>query len=152
MSAYIVDNRTIDIIIDGMAAFEVNVYSGGRWLRPSESIEDRQAVGQMLLDANYESVNARYDESEKAPEYQRALPSFVRGLYKFSSTKALNILLGCVWNFEYQSCEAEGWNDNPVRNALAQLEREAMRRVFDLAGLPHCWGVESDEELAELLK
>lgn len=152
MSAYIVDNRTIDIILDGMDDLDIGVYTGGDWICPRHSVAERQAVGQMLLDANYESVNARYDESDKAPEYQRVLPFPVDDLYRFPSIKSLNILLGCIWNYEYQACESDEWESSPLRNALAQLEHEAMRRVFDIAGLKHCWGIESDEELAELLK
>lgn len=152
MSAYIVDNRTIDIIVDGMAAFDVYVVIDGRVLRPRTSDTDRQTVGQMLLDQNYASVNARYNEAAKATEYKRALPQYVRGLSGFQSVKALNVLTGCASNYEYQACETDDWKGSPLHCALCNLEYEVLRKLLDRAGMPNCWGIESDEELAELLK
>lgn len=71
MSAYIVSDETISVIAKGLVEYGIET-------REVE-LSDAQIIianlrykpfGQWLLDQNYKSVNYRYDEDTKTPEFE----------------------------------------------------------------------------------
>lgn len=86
-----------------------------RALRP----ESASAVGQLLLDANAASVNTRYRENETyVYDYQR--PAHV-----FEPIEILKAIDG----FNYQSCEAPGWETSEAHRYCYQLRETMIRRL-----------------------
>lgn len=74
MSCYVVDKKVIDLMVSWI--FDHNDYKAENYHYDGyrgillDVKEMRNAIGQSLLDANYDSVNCRYDENRKAPTYE----------------------------------------------------------------------------------
>lgn len=63
--------------------------------------ETPDKFGQMLWDENYKSVNARYNEKDKAPKFEYHPPVKVP-----ASPEAYAAIFGC---YDYQTCEHDGY-------------------------------------------
>jgi len=87
VSAYIVNDETISVIVKGFVEYDVD-YTADDY-RP-----DRCSIGQSLLNQNYKSVNYRYNESTKPHSFQYTNININEGM-----------LLGCIDCYEYQACE-----------------------------------------------
>lgn len=92
MSAYVVNNETINCITNGLIEWGFI------------DISDAVKVGQMLFDENVTSVNYRYREKDFAP------------VFKFTPKQYEELdYYGCVKCWQYQTCEydncedGEGW-------------------------------------------
>lgn len=115
MSAYIVDIEMIHVLIqsaqnfgDTLDALELN----------GERVDIRYHLdefGQMLVDANYASVGARYGEDTKAPTYRFKRPKFAY----WPPVAILKALDG----YEYQACESADWDTSGARRFCDELRR-----------------------------
>ena len=115
MSAYVVDIEMIHVLIQSAQNFAA-VYD--RFTLNGERVDIRYHLdefGQMLIDANYASVNARYDEDTEVPTYK-----FTRPRYAYWPPVAV---LKALDGFEYQACEAEDWGTSGARTFCDQLRR-----------------------------
>lgn len=102
MSCHIVTNNHIHAIVEGFADSNV----GGR-----PSIERLTQVGQMLLDQNYASYNARYGEKLTPCKYT----------YKeVKLLKPIEIIKLCQ-SLDYQSCETEDYKKSDARDFIVDL-------------------------------
>ncbi|WP_196716789.1 hypothetical protein [Actinomyces trachealis] len=118
MSAYVVDIEMIHALIQSAENFAscFNHFTlGGERGDVSYYLDE---FGQMLLDANYASVNARYGEDTEVPTYR-----FKRPRYAFWPPVAV---LKALDGYEYQACEAEGWLDSDARRFCDELRRLAI--------------------------
>lgn len=113
MSAWIVSNDHIDVLVNALAA------SG---TLPPDT--DWRALGQELWHENHLSVNYRYDENTPTPTY--VLRTSEAPLHPVAVLKAI----GC---FDYQSCEHEGWEDSRACQLLTAL-RTSLIESTGLAG------------------
>ena len=81
--------------------------------------EMRNAIGQSLLDANYDSVNYRYDENRKAPTYvysEDALyESCKNGTY-------LADVYSAIQEYNYQACETENYFESDLYQTLQDVK------------------------------
>lgn len=64
MSASIVNNQAIQIIVEGLASLERELH--GYYMTE----DDKAEMGQQLVNANYESINYRYKTSESPHKYR----------------------------------------------------------------------------------
>lgn len=114
MSAFVVSNTHINAIVNftlvASPAFKLHGYSFQDEYREWPSPEQ---LGQILLDENVRSVNARYGEHDEPDTFV-----FTRTLKPISAVAMLSAL-DCL---EYQSCESYDWVDT-----LAHCLVEVMR-------------------------
>lgn len=137
MSAYVVDNKTITCIAKAFVDYGVE-FSDGK-PHTIQIIVDLnkmvQDIGQALLKANYDSVNARYGEDTECPAFEIAeIGSYNEGT-----------VFGCIDCFEYQACEVDDWDTSPIKASLDRLERKITERLIHKAGYEISWGY-TDEE------
>jgi hypothetical protein len=98
--------------------------------------DDPQALGQLFLDANIESVNYRYSHNKDAqcePEAFRWKPSKARPLSSVEAIKALQCL-------DYQSCEKPEWRTTPAARIIAELKSAAISELPGYDAAP--WGID----------
>jgi hypothetical protein len=74
------------------------------------------AVGQMLVEANVASVNYLYNATDTAGTYR-----YQRPVHTDWSAVELLKALSC---YEYQSCEAPGWENSSAHRLCRVIERE----------------------------
>lgn len=131
MSAYIVSDETISVIAKGLVEYGIET-------REVE-LSDAQIIianlrykpfGQWLLDQNYKSVNYRYDEDTKAPEFE----------YKEIEADE-GTLLGCIKCYEYQACETPNYDKSEIHSCLSQLKEEMLERLIKQKGQKIEWGI-----------
>jgi len=91
--------------------------------------DNANEIGQMLLDANYASVNARYKEADLSPKYTYKDPR-----------QCLTIpeLLKCIDNYKYQACEFENWETCKARMFCNSLFKSTATMVDGYEAAP--WG------------
>ena len=137
MSAYMVNREHVGYLVDAAMDYRIVQHHTMRWYHDGTGYElsvadyDRAAeVGQMLWDANKESIQARYpdtrDDFSRAPEdstedyvYDR---HDARIMEHFDPVQVL-MSIRC---FDYQACEYEGWQTSEARAFLDALESHAI--------------------------
>ncbi len=129
MSAYIVERNHIDYLV--FAAFtwgDNKVWSEeeGRWIEL-----DRKQIGQMLWNANTESVSYRYSDSDPfdLPGCSGDAP------YLYTESKAawghidpVQVMKACRC-LNYQSCEHPEWKESSACSFLNELCITAMAKL-----------------------
>jgi hypothetical protein len=108
MSAWICSNKHISAILGAYAAARRHGLP-----RTEITEEDATALGQLLLDENYRSVNHRYDENDRgrfrlAKATYRAPPEPVAALKLCMS-------------LDYQSCECDDWQRTEAYYLLRKI-------------------------------
>ena len=103
MSAYIVDKYHIDAIL---TAFKET----GRVLM------DLDRIGQILVNANFKSVNVRYGMKDKPYKYE------FKAVKKYN---AMQIYVACDC-LNYQSCEYDGWKRSKAKRLLEKIRTAVM--------------------------
>ncbi|MFH2072616.1 MAG: hypothetical protein ABIJ75_07195 [Actinomycetota bacterium] len=125
MSAFIVEEAHIDYLVSAGLAYN---YHGSplRWdLSPVEenglTRDTAQRTGEMLVAANWDSVNYRYDEEG------------VEDVYTFREVDWHSIrpvvVLKAIACFEYQSCETPDWPTSEARSFCQSLRMAAIHRL-----------------------
>lgn len=114
MSAFIVEDIHIDAIVTFMDDTQESLYAGGIIFKAT-LIDDLQRVGQILMDENYRSVNARYQTKTPAPVYRyRQTPAF--------KPVVILALLAC---YQYQACETEDYYQSTAHEIVSLLKDRA---------------------------
>ena len=138
MSAFVVAVEHIHTLL--MAGLDADYPSAPlRWYfgnptHVGELTEDTaSAVGQMLIDANIASVDHRYRETNTRIEY-----TYRRLDYTGWTTGEL---LSALHGYEYQACEAPGWDTSEAYAFCRELERKLIRRVPGYSNGP--WAISS---------
>lgn len=126
MSCYVVDKKCIDLMVSWI--FDHNDYKAENYSYNGyggilfDVNEMRNAIGQSLLDANYDSVNYRYDENKKAPTYEYSadacLDSVANETYQADVYSAIQ-------EYNYQACETENYFESELYHSL-QDAKESM--------------------------
>lgn len=132
MSAYIVDKETIDVIVQGFERYGLRFVAEG-YKEPRGIIVNMRdinnAIGQVLLNQNYKSVNTRYRECNEPY------------LYEYSEVKMdEGLLLGCIECYEYQACETEDYFESLLHDSLMDLKICMLKRFIRQAGQEIPWG------------
>lgn len=127
MSCFIVPKAHIDVMCWALATFN----SGGQYPKTEMTLFHENGVrecvvfldgphpdragmnklGQILMEENYRSVNARYRENTPCPEYRWEPPASD----EWSCEEVLNAIRG----YEYQSCESPGWDKSPAKQVCS---------------------------------
>lgn len=138
MSAYVVNDKTINVIASGFVDFNVEYRKKSYAIQQTSLcgvIYDIDKIGQIiatdLLKANYDSVNYRYCENTEPHEIK-----FEKVSYN------LGELLGCIECFNYQACEVENWEDSLIYKDLQCLKNAILENAIKRLGFEIPWGVE----------
>jgi len=83
----------------------------------------RGAIGQILVNENYRSVNARYDEQAQAPEFEYDSSSRRGDIYS-----AVQIIKACQC-YAYQACETDDWESTEAYAIIETIKAEAIHRL-----------------------
>lgn len=142
MSAYVVNNKTINVIASGFLDMDLNyrnkeneIYTAslGGLIYPIDEIG--HIIATDLLKANYDSVNYRYNENTEPHEIK-----FEKVAYN------LGELLGCIKCFNYQACEVPQWEDSLIYKDLQCLKNAILENAIKRLGFEIPWGVADDEK------
>lgn len=127
MSCYVVDKKVIDLMVSWIMNHNIdyraeNYHYEGYMGILFDVNEMSNAIGQSLLDANYDSVNYRYDENKKAPTYEYSedalQESLKNGTYQADVYSAIQ-------EYNYQACETENYFESELYHSL-QDAKESM--------------------------
>lgn len=123
MSAYVVSNETISVLVKGFEIYGVD-YKAENYEKPIQIIIDmnelRKGIGQSLLEQNYKSVNERYGENELV------IPEFI---YKDLDVDA-GMIYGCIQCYEYQACETDDYFESKLHYSLIKLKDAMLKRYI----------------------
>lgn len=137
MSCYIVSDLTISAIVAAMAdtGFEP---AGLRDEKPGikyNSATCGEIVGQMLLDANYASVNERYGKHTRAHEFKLTQKQDGKPF-------TLGEKYGCIQCYEYQTSQQPGYHDSEIRDVLDCVRDDLAEKMLEKLGEERVWGLE----------
>ena len=124
MSCYVVDKKVIDLMVSWIfdhndykaENYSYNGYYGGILLDVNEM---RNAIGQSLLDANYDSVNYRYDEDKKAPTYEYSEDAMKESLK--NKTYEADVY-SAIQEYNYQACETDNYFESDLYHTLQNVK------------------------------
>lgn len=138
MSAYVVNDKTINVIASGFVDLNVEYRNQADEIKDASFggvFFDIDEIGQIiatdLLKANYDSVNYRYGENTEPHKIK-----FEKVDYN------LGELLGCIRCFNYQACEPENWRDSIIYADLQILKDKILENAMKKLGFEIPWGVE----------
>lgn len=121
MSAFIVGDAHINAMLQDTGSQFQGVSPAYSWEGEMHYLNGhKQEVGQKLLDENYRSVNYRYGESEKAPDFQSTYPT-----RRYSSVEIVK-LCDC---YRYQTCETPDWKDTEAYAIMQMLHERAISNL-----------------------
>jgi hypothetical protein len=119
MSAWLVENGHIDVLVNALAAHDL---LDGR--APGD-------LGQLLWTENNRSINYRYSERKRNPRY--VLHTTEAPLHPVAVLKAI----GC---YEYQSCERPDWDRSRAYKLVTRLRTAILEAHPELAKeVPSRW-------------
>lgn len=140
MSAYTVSDEHIHVLVTALRHYlPEGVYNTAtqQWVKIDALSADR--LGQMLLDANIASVNARYDEDDVR------IYSWAPAKWAWDEVAILKAIDG----FEYQCSEAPTWQTSDVK-ALCEGLRGAV--ITHLPGYEQApWEITADSRPTHLV-
>lgn len=112
MSAFVVSKKHIDALVTAAVTRNAYIKIDGEWVEAQP--QHANLIGQTLWNENYRSVNARYNESEKAPEYH----------WTQVNVSAVQVIKA-VHCLDYQSCETDDWNTTQAYQILKAIKNVA---------------------------
>ena len=133
MSAYIVNNETISVIVKGFDDYSVGFMASDYSPKAQVIVDYKKQyneIGQSLLNENYRSVNYRYGEDMKPPKFEYVA---------VESNEAM--LFGCIQCYIYQACETDYFFDSDIYNSLLRLEEAMLERFIGRSGQKIPWGL-----------
>jgi len=155
MSAYIVDNNHIAYLLRAATSPAITLSARMTWAwRTADSgdllhaeiwagaPEQRfRAVGNMLLQANVDSVSTRYAACKHTElpgaKGQTLFCDFGTPIPHFNRIKAVEVLKSCDC-YEYQSCEHSGWRNSQANAFVTCLRSCAIDKLAGYEEAP--WG------------
>lgn len=137
MSCYVVSDFTISAIVAAMAdtGFEPASLKDEKSGIKYNSATCGQIVGQMLLNANYASVNERYGEYTHARDFK---------LRQKQDGKPFTLgeKYGCIECYEYQTCEQPGYDNSEIHSVLDYVKEDLACKMLKKLGEEFVWGLE----------
>lgn len=146
MSCYVCSDETISVIANAFVNHGVEFKCEGYSPSPMEIIfgnDKRQAIGQQLLNKNYESVNYRYSENTSPHEFDF---KYVNDCIVFGVDDDLGLVLGCIRNYIYQTCELPDFFESDLYQSLVDLKDKIGECAVKRLGYDIPWGYPHDYE------
>ncbi len=116
MSAFILSNRHISYLVSYASQNDIRFLDGDRWdtVRMNED-----KVFSMMLKANVESVNARYNETTEPVGAYRMF---------WGKHEAIQVLKAAIC-FNYQSCEKDDYKGSVVERLINTIKATAISQL-----------------------
>lgn len=133
MSAFIVSNTQINALVRFASRNNIRAYYGNP-TRVLNVAGEEQETAELLLAANYDSVNARYGESEVPREIVYRIDAPL-----LSALQAIK-LAQCL---EYQSCEYPEWESSAAKALVDAIISTAVNKLPGYDAAP--WTIDDDE-------
>lgn len=134
MSAYVVSQKHINVLVNFTQRPDFKQWHRQIYMPGRDDVIDFPGpamVGQILLDENYRSVNARYGEKEEAEKF----------LYVPSAERTpLVVIFKAVSCLDYQSCETDDWKDTLAYKILQMIKEHAITQLPGYEQAP--WGID----------
>ena len=151
MSAYVVNSDLIDLLVtvalDGPPHSRgLRVWHNGE-VHTFDTMHDTNAgdtLGQLLTDANVESVNYRYREHDHPIVYRFRRVSHIGG-----EARALipwGHVLNAIACLNYQSCEVPTWGESFANACLDAIRHKVCDRIASETDAPWEWSRETVKE------
>ena len=130
MSAFLVNDKHIDALLTW--AINTTEYQTPRKLDGMTVYDQPDLIGQILVDANYRSLTARYGDKDQPHEYK--FKHYPRTLSPVEVIKACDCL-------NYQCCEFDEWPTTKAYRIMMDLREGAISK---LAGMEEAaWEIRS---------
>lgn len=152
MSAYIVGNDMIDLIVSaclykkGRDSDPFRVFTEDGWQAWFDTQQDGDALAHLLREANWDSVNYRYQDS--ATPWDSETP--FRKVHHIGGERGALIPWGHVLLaldcYEYQSCEHPGYSDSLACQVIDTVRRQVCKHVARGIDAPWEWSREGLEK------
>lgn len=132
MSCYVVDKKVIDLMVSwimnrGIQYKAENYHYEGFMGIMFDVNEMSNAIGQSLLDANYDSVNYRYDEDKKAPTYKYSEDAMKESLK--NKTYEADVY-SAIQEYNYQACETDNYFESDLYHTLKNIKEDMLVRLL----------------------
>lgn len=118
MSAFLVNDKHIDALLTW--AIDTTEYQSPRKLDGMTVYDQPDLIGQILIDANYRSLSARYGDKDQPHEYK--FKRHHRALSPVEVIKACDCL-------NYQCCEFEEWATTKAYRIMQDIREGAIRKL-----------------------
>ena len=127
MSAFIVSDAHIAALVSFAVHHRITVrqLQGDGYCKSGDIGPDN--LGQALVDANYRSVNYRYEEEEAPPVYTHR--------HTLRSYTAVQILKACGC-YDYQACEAPEYSTSWAQDFVDRIRHRAIQTLPGYEGAP----------------
>ena len=135
MSAYIVSDKTVSVIVKAFEIYKVEYYANDF----DDLIEDlgkrRLSLGQSLVNQNYRSVNYRYREYDKPHKFK-----FTDINLMVNGKLDTGLIVGCIDCYEYQACENDDYFQSKTHCSLRWLKDKILKQYIKQDGFEISWG------------
>ena len=132
MSAYIVNDKTVSVIVKAFEIYNITHYSNDC----NEFIEKkRQAIGQRLVDQNYRSVNYRYIDQMTSHKF-----AFTDINLMVNGKLDTGLIVGCIDCYNYQACETDDYWQSHIYHSLRWLKDTILNQYIKQDGFEKSWG------------
>ncbi len=123
MSAFLVSDNHIDTLITFAARKRITFSIDNRQL-DARIVEDANDIGQILVNQNVRSVNARYSENDIVDEY------IFRdvGLQNQHVANIVQILKACDC-YDYQACETDDYRNTTAASIIDRIRSYAIHSL-----------------------
>lgn len=121
MSAFLVSDKHISEMLRFASANDGRVHYDDEWL-DLKVPDEAQKVGQILLNENYRSLNARYGSPNK-PHNFRYNPFSLRPVMG-----AIEVVKLCHC-YDYQACESDDYYETPAHSITQAIQDCAVRTI-----------------------
>ena len=134
MSAYIVSDKTVSVIVKAFEIYKVEYYANDF----DDLIEDlgkrRLSLGQSLVNQNYRSVNYRYREYDKPHKFK-----FTDINLMVNGKLDTGLIVGCIDCYEYQACENDDYFQSKTHCSLRWLKDKILKQYIKQDGFEISW-------------
>ena len=135
MSAYIVNDKTVSVIVKAFEIYKVNYIGEGYEDLIDDLDKRRQSLGQSLVDQNYRSVNCRYREYDPPHKF-----AFTDINLMVNGKLDTGLIVGCIDCYEYESSENKEYYGSSIQYWLKSLKNAILKQYIKQDGFEISWG------------
>lgn len=117
MSAFILNPKHINVLINYAYAFDLRVWNEEQWIATRDN---PNKFGQALVDQNYKSVNYRYREQTTPDQYRFRMDG--------KPYNTVQIIKACDC-YDYQACETPDFDETFAKGITKAIRTHAMRHL-----------------------
>ena len=135
MSAYIVNDKTVSVIVKAFEIYKVNYIGEGYEDLIDDLDKRRQSLGQSLVDQNYRSVNYRYIDQMTPHKF-----AFTDINLMVNGKLDTGLIVGCIDCYNYQACETDDYWQSHIYHSLRWLKDTILKQYIKQDGFEISWG------------